>query len=146
MTARCNKKMHHEHQRALHARKEGSALSGIEFRRELRESILILLGGVRKSLWILLYSVCVKHLTVYKSLTGLSWIHLQESLWEWTLAKILTLHCSKPKFHTSHASRPCHAKKIKHRNMWRCPPQTKFVLCHTMKRWFILKQIVQGSS
>ena len=37
---------------------------GVEFHRELRESIWILLGGVCKSLWILLYSVCVKHLTV----------------------------------------------------------------------------------
>ena len=58
---------------------------GVEFHRELRESIWILLGGVCKSLWVLLYSVCVKHLTVYESLTGLSWIHLRESLREWTL-------------------------------------------------------------
>ena len=59
--------------------------TGVEFRRELRESIWILLGGVCKSLWILLHSVYVKHLTVYESLTGLSWIHLPESLREWTL-------------------------------------------------------------
>ena len=38
-----------------------------------------------KSLWILLYSVCVKHLTVCESLTGILWIHLRESLREWTL-------------------------------------------------------------
>ena len=39
-------------------------ITGVIFRRELRESIWILLGGVCKSLWIRLYSVCVKHLTV----------------------------------------------------------------------------------
>ena len=57
---------------------------GVEFHRELQESIWILLGGVCKSLWILLYSVCVKHLTVYESLNRLLWIHLQEFLQEWT--------------------------------------------------------------
>ena len=53
--------------------------SGVEFRRGLRESIWILLGGVCKSLWTLFHSVWVKLLTVYESLvyvTGFSQINL----------------------------------------------------------------------
>ena len=50
--------------------------AGVEFRRELRESIWILLVGVCESLWTLLHSVCAKLLTVYKSLTGFSQINL----------------------------------------------------------------------
>ena len=50
--------------------------SGLEFCRELRKSIWILLGGVCQNLWTILNSVCVKLLTVYQSLTGFSQINL----------------------------------------------------------------------
>ena len=50
--------------------------AGVEFRRELRESIWILLGGVCKSLWTFFHSVCVKLLTVYVSVTGFTHINL----------------------------------------------------------------------
>ena len=49
---------------------------GVEFRREQRESIRMLLSGVCESLWPLFHSVCVKLLTVYESLTGFSQINL----------------------------------------------------------------------
>ena len=58
--------------------------SGVEFRRATRVH-LDSPGWGLQVLWILLYSVCVKHLTVYESLIGLSLIHLRESLREWTL-------------------------------------------------------------
>ena len=69
--------------------------TGVGFRRELRESIWILLRGVCKSLWILLRSVLCENI----------WTVLRESNWtlvdsfvgvfarvdSWTLAEILTL-------------------------------------------------------
>ena len=51
-------------------------LTRVEFRRELRESIWILLDGVCKSLWFV-WNIW--------QFTRVSWIHLRESLWEWTL-------------------------------------------------------------
>ena len=53
-----------------------AAQLGVEFCRELQESIQILLGGVCESLWTLLHSVCVKILTGYESLSGFSQINL----------------------------------------------------------------------
>ena len=46
--------------------------AGVEFCRDLQESIWILQGGVCESLWTLLHSNCVKLLTVYESVSGLS--------------------------------------------------------------------------
>ena len=53
----------------------GGGGAGVEFCRELQESIWILLGGVCESLWTL-HSVCVNLLTVYESLTGFAQINL----------------------------------------------------------------------
>ena len=54
----------------------GDGSAGVEFHRELRESIWILLDLVCENLWTLLHSVSMKLLTVYESLTGFSQINL----------------------------------------------------------------------
>ena len=60
---------------------KGDSEAGVECRRELQDSIwILLLGRVCENLCTLLHSVCVKLLTVYKSLIGFTQINLAQVL------------------------------------------------------------------